>query len=334
MKYQCEIIRDLLPLYQDQVCSNASKAMVEEHLQECADCKVVAEKLTNYDVDHSLAEEKNSVLRSHKKEETKRTYKAGIITSAVLMIPIVVCFICNLAIGHTLDWFFIVLTSVFVAASIFVVPFLVSRKKALWTVTSFTAALLLLLLVCSLYVGGDWFFIAAVSCIFGLSVFLAPFVVQQLSLPEALSRRKGLLVMAWDTLWLYALIVTSGLYTHWNADAWKTGLLFTTYFGSMVWLLFLIIRYLRKNAAVKSGLSLICVGIYFSLTNDVGNFVTGIHSGAGIFSADISKGFGSNNWDVTNANIMLAILLISVIVGLLLLVIGSVFTSKGGHSAK
>ena len=39
MKISCEIIKDLLPLYLDGVCSNNSKVMVEEHLAECHSCK-------------------------------------------------------------------------------------------------------------------------------------------------------------------------------------------------------------------------------------------------------------------------------------------------------
>lgn len=41
MKISCEIIRDLLPLYHDEVCSEASRALVEEHLGECPDCKKI-----------------------------------------------------------------------------------------------------------------------------------------------------------------------------------------------------------------------------------------------------------------------------------------------------
>ena len=39
MKTSCEIIKDLLPLYHDGVCSNESKALVDEHLAECDNCK-------------------------------------------------------------------------------------------------------------------------------------------------------------------------------------------------------------------------------------------------------------------------------------------------------
>ena len=39
MKYPCNVIQDLLPLYLDGVCSEESKAIVEQHLSECPACK-------------------------------------------------------------------------------------------------------------------------------------------------------------------------------------------------------------------------------------------------------------------------------------------------------
>ena len=38
MKMNCDVIRDLLPLYADEVCSEASKTIVEEHLCSCESC--------------------------------------------------------------------------------------------------------------------------------------------------------------------------------------------------------------------------------------------------------------------------------------------------------
>ena len=34
MKVPCSVIRDLLPLYHDSVCSPESSAMVEEHMKD------------------------------------------------------------------------------------------------------------------------------------------------------------------------------------------------------------------------------------------------------------------------------------------------------------
>ena len=39
MKYPCDLIKDLLPLYHDGVCSADSAAAVEAHLKECASCQ-------------------------------------------------------------------------------------------------------------------------------------------------------------------------------------------------------------------------------------------------------------------------------------------------------
>ncbi len=44
MKISCEIIKDLLPLYHDQVCSEESNQLVEEHLKQCNQCKKELEK--------------------------------------------------------------------------------------------------------------------------------------------------------------------------------------------------------------------------------------------------------------------------------------------------
>ena len=34
-----DIVQDLLPLYHDGVCSDKSRAAVEEHLKTCEDCR-------------------------------------------------------------------------------------------------------------------------------------------------------------------------------------------------------------------------------------------------------------------------------------------------------
>lgn len=39
MKYSCNLIRDLLPLYCDRVCSKDSEEAVQEHISTCEECK-------------------------------------------------------------------------------------------------------------------------------------------------------------------------------------------------------------------------------------------------------------------------------------------------------
>lgn len=42
---KCEIIKDLIPLVEDDVCSPQSKEAVLEHIQTCAACREVYEKI-------------------------------------------------------------------------------------------------------------------------------------------------------------------------------------------------------------------------------------------------------------------------------------------------
>lgn len=45
MKTNCDIIRDLLPLYAEHITSEASNALVEEHLAECGACRAELEQM-------------------------------------------------------------------------------------------------------------------------------------------------------------------------------------------------------------------------------------------------------------------------------------------------
>ena len=47
---ECDIIKDLLPSYVDEICSEASKEWVEEHLKECEDCAKTVEMLKNTEI--------------------------------------------------------------------------------------------------------------------------------------------------------------------------------------------------------------------------------------------------------------------------------------------
>ncbi len=46
-KISCDIIKDLLPLYKDDVCSEKSKDLIEEHLPECEDCREYLDALSS-----------------------------------------------------------------------------------------------------------------------------------------------------------------------------------------------------------------------------------------------------------------------------------------------
>ena len=50
MKYPCDLIRDIMPLYHDEVVSEESKKAVEEHMNECVACKEYYDVMCESDV--------------------------------------------------------------------------------------------------------------------------------------------------------------------------------------------------------------------------------------------------------------------------------------------
>ena len=70
-------------------------------------------------------------------------------------IALLTCFVCNLAVNHTLSWFFIVFTALLCAYSFIptFTSFVNSKKLLVFAVTSF-ASICLLLFTCAAYTGG------------------------------------------------------------------------------------------------------------------------------------------------------------------------------------
>ena len=50
MKNECNIIRDILPLYAEDMVSADTSAFVEQHLTKCAECRAELENLKNEDL--------------------------------------------------------------------------------------------------------------------------------------------------------------------------------------------------------------------------------------------------------------------------------------------
>lgn len=89
---------------------------------------------------------------------------------------VAICFICNLAVNHTLSWFFIVLTALLCAYSF--VPtftlFFESERLAVFAASSYLS-ICLLLFSCAVYTGGlYWFLTACLGVLIGYTMVFAP----------------------------------------------------------------------------------------------------------------------------------------------------------------
>ena len=87
MKTDCEIIRDLMPLCAEQIASEKSRALVDEHVAECADCRERYAAMQQ--PEPAITEHKTEAEhfeRSYKKERKHLIRKVGWIVGLIAAI--------------------------------------------------------------------------------------------------------------------------------------------------------------------------------------------------------------------------------------------------------
>ena len=95
MKISCEVIKDLLPLYYDSVCSKKSKEAVEAHLTECEVCKAelleMRESMQFNVIGRNLseAEELQKLSKKWRKGRMRSFLKGAVIAAIVIVLAIV-----------------------------------------------------------------------------------------------------------------------------------------------------------------------------------------------------------------------------------------------------
>ncbi|MDF2685945.1 MAG: putative rane-associated regulator with a motif [Clostridia bacterium] len=176
------------------------------------------------------------------------------------VLAIITCFICNIAIFHTLSWFYIVLTSIVLAFSITHLPLIVKKHKTLLTFSVATVLIYLLLFLCA--------------------VFLTK-----------------------NSNWLLEL-----------------GYPITTLSLFAVWLIMLLLKYIRANWLLKSGTILLLLSFIIVAVNLYIGFKIGKPT------ADISAYFNLTDWQLELIwnKIIFWLLSVSGIVG----IIAGIFTAK------
>lgn len=73
----CKIIKDLIPLYEEGLCSEESKAMIEEHIKDCENCRMLCEKMPVDSKSAPVPDEKETFKKVNRKIK-KLTWKSGI----------------------------------------------------------------------------------------------------------------------------------------------------------------------------------------------------------------------------------------------------------------
>lgn len=145
------------------------------------------------------------------------------------------CLLGNLIAGHNLTWFWIVLAAEAMVASLTLLPvFVPEGRRGAACFGGFAGCLVVLLGVCCLYTGGDWFPLAALGSLFGLGLAFLPLVLRTLPLPEGLAHRKAALYVGIELVLLFALLGAACLDSR---GTWFVSAVVWTLFGAGAFLL-------------------------------------------------------------------------------------------------
>ncbi len=91
MSISCEIIKDLLPLYHDGVCSKESRSAVEEHLSDCESCKAELKAMDEVLPINSLEQ---NLTEADAVKKLSRRWKMGMVISTLKGILITLLLAC------------------------------------------------------------------------------------------------------------------------------------------------------------------------------------------------------------------------------------------------
>lgn len=147
-------------------------------------------------------------------------------------LAILTCFICNLAVGRTLSWFYIVLVGISIAYSITNVPFMVKRHRLVTSAACVSVMVYVLLAVCNWFVNGNWLFsvaypIATVSLIYAWAILLVCCSRRMNWMLKSafISLLVGITTITVNSLCNYLLGNTARLYDYLNPVYWPVAII-------------------------------------------------------------------------------------------------------------
>lgn len=199
------------------------------------------------------------------------SYRASISLGSALMFLEVLLLFCCLYSGG--DWFPMAGMGVLFGLSLFILPVVLrqlpvaaleGRRLSVYLLAE-TALLELLLLTGCLYSGGDWFAMAAVGVLFGLSLFIVPVLLWQLPLGPFAARNKLLVWFALETALLFALLAVGQWYSGGNW-LWSVGVPVALVGLTLPWGLMALGRYLPVGPWIRGALCAFWTGLWMWLS--------------------------------------------------------------------
>lgn len=231
------------------------------------------------------------------------------IPSILYSIALLTCFICNLAINHTLSWFYIVLTSLLCAYSFIptFTSFFDSKKLLIFTITSFSS-ICLLLFTCAAYTKTlFWFPIACIGVLMGYILLFLPILLSKTKI------KRFRFIISFSLIFLLTILLLLSIYV-WKPFMLKSAFLITCYSFAPV-ILCVCICSLRFDVFIKTGVCVLLNAIPLYFTEYIVDILFGTN--------DRTYQVNFYNWqEFLEGNIQFLSLIFILLIGLIFLLIG------------
>jgi len=133
----------------------------------------------------------------------------------------------------------------------------------------FFAALNLLLGLCALYTGGQWYPLSALSVTLGLSLVFLPFLLRAVPLPGALSHQKMLLYFCTNSLLLFPVLATACQLGGAMGSFFPVAVPIALMGLALPWGMMLLIRYVPLRGLARAALCCAWGGLFNLFVNPV-----------------------------------------------------------------
>lgn len=225
-------------------------------------------------------------------------------------VALITCLICNLAINHTLSWFFVVLAALLCAFTFVptVTSFFETKKLLAFSVSTYLSVFLLLL-TCAVYTNGfSWFLTAAIGVLMGYVVVFVPVLLSK----KNYARYKH--IISFTVLFILTVLMMLHIRI-WRPFELGNATLLAAY-GFAPVIACTIICAIRFNAFFKAGICTAVIGITLYCAN---------HVIAALFGPPDNKPYQVDfqNWEqCLDGNVQLIMLMLFLFVSTIFFAIG------------
>ena len=178
-------------------------------------------------------------------------------------VALIICFICNLAVTHTLSWFFVVLAALICAFTFVptVTSFFETKKLLAFSVSTYLS-ICLLLFTCAVYTNGlTWFLTAAIGVLMGYVVVFVPVLLARTNY----ARYKY--IISFSILFVSTVLMMMHIRI-WQPFMLGNAMLLAAY-GFIPVIACAVICALHFNAFLKAGICTTVIGIILYCANHV-----------------------------------------------------------------